>query len=140
MSDKADPFGTVEEFLYKTSSLIANRLKKKGLTFMQLCYLRTIDSQGHTTVSSLAKTLSLTKPSVSVLVKHLEEGGFVERIKSAKDKRSSSILLTWKGKEICDDWRRIQAKYLQQFHSHLDEEEAETFRSLLLKIMDAGTA
>jgi DNA-binding MarR family transcriptional regulator len=140
MSDKADPFGTVEEFLYKTSSLIANRLKKKGLTFMQLCYLRTIDSQGQTTVSRLAKTLSLTKPSVSVLIKHLEEGGFVERIKSAKDKRSSSILLTGKGKEICDDWRRIQAKYLQQFHSHLDEEEAETFRSLLLKIMDAGTA
>jgi DNA-binding MarR family transcriptional regulator len=139
MSNNDDPFSTVEEFLYKSSSLIANRLKGNGLTFLQLCYLRNIDSQGTTTVSQLAKTLSLTKPSVSVLVKHLEDGGFIQRRQSEKDKRSSSIELTEKGKEICDDWRRLQAKYLQQFRSHLDDKEVEVFQSLLLKIVNAET-
>jgi DNA-binding MarR family transcriptional regulator len=136
MDSEVDPISVIEDYLFKSSSRVANGLKEKGLTYLQLSYLRTIDNKGQTTVSELAKTLNLTKATISSQIKRMEDSGFVSRRKLERDKRSARIALTEKGKEICTSWRDIQASYLKRIRSHLDAKEEESLQKLLMKIVN----
>jgi len=86
-----------------------------GATLRSL--LLELSSREGQTQNDLVETLSLSKPTVSLALKKLEEKEFVKRETDEYDRRAARVFLTEKGKET--------ARNLQ---SQLREQEAKAFR------------
>lgn len=74
--------------------------KKFGLTGPQLIILNQIANQEPISITPLAKLTSLKQATVTDITKRLEAKGYLSRKKREDDKRSVSLLLTRKGREI----------------------------------------
>jgi len=72
-------------------------IKSYGLTIPQLIVLQEIMASEGSTVSKLAKAVTLSQPTVTDIVERLQSRGFLKRIPSGKDRRSNIITSTEKG-------------------------------------------
>jgi len=70
------------------------------LTHQQLQYMKVLVKMDNPTLSELAKELSLTKPTVTVLVNKLAEKGYIKRVQSDVDRRVMHLDLDSKGAKI----------------------------------------
>ena len=102
-------------------------------TRLVISYLATGDG---VTQLDLVKATHLRPPTISVMLKRLEEDGIVERRRDENDLRSMRVYLSEKGREI--DCRNI--KKIKQVESialdGLSDEERATAMSLLGRIRD----
>lgn len=76
--------------------------KKFGLTGPQLIILQEIFDHGQISITPLSKNTSLKQATVTDITKRLEAKGYISRKKREDDKRSVSLSLTEKGKEIIE--------------------------------------
>lgn len=84
------------------------------------------------TLSELAKTLKVTKPSASVAVNKLKSKGFVEKAPSWQDGRSVLISLTHQGKLACAYHSYCRRQHFAKRSQDYSEEEQNT----LLRCME----
>lgn len=106
----------------------------QDLTITHLNYLEMIGKLENPTITELATAMGLTKPSVTIIVDRLVAKGFVRRMLSDTDKRSSFLYLTGSGKQI-NMWHDCAHDYMIDLISHrLSKDETELFISLLHKI------
>ena len=87
----------------------------------------------------IEKQLNLRPSSVSTLLSNLEKGGFITRTVSDGDARTKFIELTEKGKCVCRKDKLLMDECDKAIQSVLTEEEQETFKGLLTKIIEAVT-
>ena len=71
--------------------------KTTGLTAPQILLLKTIRSQGETTIGKLADHMSLSQATVTTILDRLEKRGLVYRERSKEDKRKVHAHLTESG-------------------------------------------
>ena len=88
-------------FLFKQINTIYekefnNRLKKLGITASQCAVLDYLfnSSEEEITQKDIEKALNLKNPTVTGLLKRLDEKGFVLVVPSNKDKRCKNVFLT----------------------------------------------
>lgn len=106
----------------------------QDLTITHLNYLEMIGKLENPTVTELATAMGLTKPSVTIIVDRLVAKGFVQRLPSDTDKRSSFLYLTGSGHQI-NMWHDCAHDYMVDLISRrLSKDETELFISLLDKI------
>lgn len=86
-----------------------NRLCKLGITASQCAVLDFLfnSSQEEITQRDIEKALSLKNPTVTGLLKRLDENGFILVVPSNKDKRCKNVFLTEKAYDI---QRRMDAE------------------------------
>ena len=98
-------------------NLLARLWSSDGITQMQLC-----------------EHLKCEPPTVTNMVKSLEQNGFIHRKKDAQDARVMRIYLTDKGKEIEESvdfkWKQQQNKLLHD----ISKEERLILRELMLRM------
>lgn len=87
-------------------------------------------------LSDLASHLSLTKPTVTVVVQKLEEKDYIVRKDCPQDKRCSRIKLTDLGEQVLDDFLEVGNKIKQQLFTGLTEEEIKNCAHTLKKMID----
>ena len=93
-----------------------NRLKKLGITASQCAVLDYLfnTSEDEVNQRDIERALSLRNPTVTGLLKRLEENGFVLIVSSNRDKRCKNIYLTEKAydiqKKMDSDRRKIDKK------------------------------
>lgn len=63
-------------------------------------YLMMIYQMESPTLSHVATMLNLTKPTISALVKRLQNNGLIEKVQSLEDKRIYYLKITSKGKQL----------------------------------------
>jgi DNA-binding MarR family transcriptional regulator len=86
-------------------------------------------------VTELAAELKLTKPTVTVLVDKLVSKGYIRRVPSDKDRRSTHLHIDEKGKKI-EQLRDIaHQRMADQISSGLSETETAILTELLKKIV-----
>ncbi len=87
--------------LYAASSALTRAyrplLEPLDLTYPQFVVMMALWEEDGVTVSALAKTVRLSKPTMTPLLRRLEEKGFLERIVDSQDERQRCIRLTSKG-------------------------------------------
>ncbi|MBQ7383234.1 MAG: MarR family transcriptional regulator [Clostridia bacterium] len=100
-------------------------------TRLVLSFLATGDG---VTQQELVRATHLRAPTVSVILKNLEDGGFVERRRDSSDMRSHRVYLTERGREL--DRKNIEKiKLVDSLGlTGLDAAETEQLMSLLGKI------
>ena len=83
----------------------------------------------------IEKHVNLRPSSMSSLLSTLEKGGFITRTVAEGDARTKYVTLTEKGKSLCMKNKLLMEKCDGLIQSALDEEEQETFKNLLKKII-----
>lgn len=110
-------------------------LKPLGLTYTQYIVFLVLWEKDGITVGELCEKLKLDNGTLSPLLKKMQQAGFVEKKRSAKDDRVVVITLTEKGKALQDDAKEIPLKVASCVK--LPPEKAQTLYKLLYEILDA---
>ncbi len=84
-------------------------------------------------ISEISKTLGVTTPTVTQLVKELTANGYVERTTDPEDRRVAGIRLTDKGCQAAEEARDVFQCALNGLIEHLGREQSEQLADLLNK-------
>ncbi len=115
-------------------SACADRYARRGgRKNSQLRILQILGEEEIIPQRELQEILDVQPGSLSELLLKLENKGFIERIRSEEDKRKVYVRITEEGKEHAED---MHAQFDQEdSFAVLSEEEQETLRSLLKKLL-----
>lgn len=83
----------------------------------------------------IEKHVNLRASSVSTLLSSLEKNGLIVRIVSGDDARTKYVTLTETGERVCKENKLLMDKCDGVIQTALSEEEQETFKNLLYKII-----
>ena len=99
-------------------------------------YIVVIYDKKEITTTALANILGLKKSSVTQMLQSLEEKGYVEKLPSDSDKRSTLIKLTPKGNDVMLAEEKAITHFESKIKKILTEKELLTLESLFLKLAE----
>jgi DNA-binding MarR family transcriptional regulator len=113
-----------------TITRLARRLRQEAGTDLgpsQVAALATIERHGPLSPSEVADVERIKRPTATRIVRHLEEAGFVERVKDPEDGRGSILSITAVGRSHL---KRLRARKTAYLATRLDDLPAEDRRTL----------
>ncbi|WP_243129614.1 MULTISPECIES: MarR family transcriptional regulator [Clostridium] len=84
----------------------------------------------------LAKDMGIKPATVTVMLTRMEKGELIERKKDDNDQRITRIFITKKGKEVCEEVKKIGKQVEEECFENFTIEEKVLFRRLLMQIRD----
>jgi DNA-binding MarR family transcriptional regulator len=108
---------------------MARRLRQEAGTDLgpsQVAALATVDRHGPLSPSELAELERIKRPTATRIVRHLEEGGLVERVNHPADGRSSILSVTAHGRSLLKRLRERKTAYLAKRLGAMDAEDRRT--------------
>jgi DNA-binding MarR family transcriptional regulator len=109
-----DSFVEINKEIYK---LFKKEADRAGLTTVQLGALYKISSKPNIHLGELAEKLRLTNSTVSGVIDRLVNIGLVERIIPQENRRTVSLYLTEKGKEVLENAMSKESIFIQKLKS-----------------------
>ncbi len=85
-------------------------------------------------MSSIAKDLTITVGTLTIAINHLVKKGFVERVRSSKDRRVVLVSLTRKGKAAFRHHMAFHNEMVERILENLDDDELDVLVRSLQKI------
>ena len=113
-----------------TITRLARRLRQEAGTDLgpsQVAALATIERRGPLSPSELAELEHIKRPTATRILRHLDEAGFVERVKDPEDGRGFILSITTSGRTHL---RRLRARKTAYLATRLDRLGAEDRRTL----------
>lgn len=116
---------------------LTKRLKILGITSSQCAVLNYLfqSNQEHVTQREIEKNLQLKNPTVTGLLKRLDEKGFVLCVQSPTDKRCKNIYLTEKAFDIQKKMESDRKRLDKRLTIGMTKKEVEVFRRGLEKVL-----
>lgn len=116
---------------------LTKRLKVLGITSSQCAVLNYLfqSNQEHVTQREIEKNLQLKNPTVTGLLKRLDEKGFVLCVQSPTDKRCKNIYLTEKAFDIQKKMESDRKRMDKRLTIGMTKKEVEVFRRGLEKVL-----
>lgn len=111
-----------------------NKCQKHELTDCQCRYLKLIDKNEPLTSGQFAKLISVSRPTVSQLIKQFMDGGYVITEDCPTDKRIRYIKMTEKGRRITRADYNARIEVIQYIETSLNEQEVVQLIKLLDKL------
>lgn len=109
-------------------------LRETGLTTSQLMILQSIQREGFSTPTAIARDIHLSQATVTNVLARLAQHGLINREKSGGDRRSTKITLTDQGlKRIESAPELLQSGFLREFRK-LEPWEANMLTSALQRM------
>lgn len=115
--------------------VVQKYLDQYGLYIGQPRFLFVLEEQEGISQAILSSILKVTKETVSVTLKRLEQSGYIRREVSQSDKRIKLLYLTEKGKELMPELRKNFNDINERMFSQLDKNEKEILESLYEKML-----
>ncbi|WP_417488523.1 MarR family winged helix-turn-helix transcriptional regulator [Maricaulis sp.] len=115
-------------------------MKASGLTSSQRIVLQTLVQKGSVTPGVIAREVSLSQPTVTVILDRLEQRGLISRQRSQTDRRSVHIEINDAGRQcLADAPPALQSGFLRSFGGLADWEQQMLIASLqrLAELMSA---
>lgn len=113
---------------------INNNITGYGIKQGQFEYFLLIYSHPGINQHELAKLKNVGKASVTKALKILETDGFIERKKSAQDKRNIQCYITEKGSAIVNDLMIVRRNTESDLFKNFTQEEKDMFQASLEKL------
>jgi DNA-binding MarR family transcriptional regulator len=105
------------------------------ITLAQARVFQRIDPEG-SRLTDLAAAAQVTKQTAGVLVDHLIEGGYVERVPDRRDARARLVRITPRGHDAIAVARAVQERIEAEWSDHLGADEIERLRAALLRLRE----
>lgn len=112
----------------------AERLTGLDWTYSALMILEGLKDDVTMRMSQLAESVGTTPPTVTKLVKDLEQRGLVARVSDNQDGRASILSLTNTGQEVVEAIRQARLGSLAQVLTEWTPQEIETIDKLLERL------
>lgn len=109
--------------LLRLTRLVRNQRVDESITLTQLSALGTLFKRGPMSAGELATCERVQPPSMTKVLAHLEEHGFVRREVHPTDRRQAVIEITDKGVALLDSERRSRDLWLTRRLSTLSADE-----------------
>lgn len=87
-------------------------------------------------MSTVAKSLSVTVGTLTIAMNHLVKKGYVERRRSEEDRRVVLVSLTEKGEKAYHHHRMFHEKMVMAVMKDLNRQETDALTEALLKLQD----
>lgn len=116
---------------------LTNRLKMLGITSSQCAVLNYLfqSNQEKVTQREIERQLNLKNPTVTGLLKRLDEKGFVLCVQSPSDKRCKNVYLTEKAFDIQKKMESDRKKLDRMLTLGMTKKETESLRKALEKVL-----
>ena len=111
-----------------------NRYGEYGITIAQSFILFSLLESDGLSIKNLAERLNIDSSAITGLVDRLEKESLVERRVDPKDRRSFSIFLTNKGKNLAETVLPIAVEFNEKLKTNLGEEQEESLKTFLCEI------
>jgi DNA-binding MarR family transcriptional regulator len=108
---------------------LARRLRQEAgadLGPSQTAALATVERHGPLSPSELAEIERIRRPTVTRIVRHLEQAGLIERVTDPQDGRASILSVTAEGRALLRRLRERKTAYLAKRLAALDAEDRRT--------------
>lgn len=105
-----------------------------GLTMNQFMVLEVLYHRGDMSVGAITKLTMGTHGNTTVVVKNLKRDGWIDSVTHDKDKRSSILCITQKGRDIIETLFAGHAKNFEGYFEALSDDEVESLFFLLRKL------
>jgi DNA-binding MarR family transcriptional regulator len=112
-----------------------NAIAKSKYNDISITDIHNIVAIGYETarnMTSVARDLDITVGTLTISINNLVKKGYVDRIRSVKDRRVVLISLSEKGKKVYKYHERFHSKVMAEISQYLDDEETE----VLFKALD----
>ncbi|MGT2712458.1 fatty acid biosynthesis transcriptional regulator FabT [Streptococcus oriscaviae] len=119
--------------------LVIEEMSLRGSRFKDVSIkeMHTIDVIGDkkgATPSDIARALMVTLGTVTTSLNNLERKGYIERVRSTKDRRVVHLYLTKKGRLIYRLHQRFHNEMVRQITDGMDETEYQVMKKGLFKL------
>lgn len=114
-----------------------NSLRKSHFNDISIKEMHTIDEIGDkkgATPSDIARALMVTLGTVTTSLNNLERKGYIERVRSTKDRRVVHLYLTKKGRLVYRLHQRFHNEMVKQITDGMDEAEYQVMKKGLYKL------
>ncbi|HFI0120373.1 TPA: MarR family winged helix-turn-helix transcriptional regulator [Streptococcus suis] len=114
-----------------------NSLRKSRFNDISIKEMHTIDEIGDkkgATPSDIARALMVTLGTVTTSLNNLERKGYIERVRSTKDRRVVHLYLTKKGRLVYRLHRQFHNEMVKQITDGMDEAEYQVMKKGLYKL------
>lgn len=122
--------------LYSTSSVITQAyrslLQPLKLTYPQFVVMMALWQNDHISVTALAKTVGLSKPTMTPLLKRLELLGYITREYEEGNERKKNVALTPLGQSLAPEAEKVAEQALCA--TELTKSEAQQLIALCKKV------
>ncbi len=120
--------------LAEMEELAREKLNLKELTLAQMHYLEVLNQLENPNVTELATEMNLSKPTVTVALDKLIQKGYITKVQSDDDRRSSHLHLTKKGMLINQMHEHAHGQFAELMRESLEPDELEKLTLLLEKL------
>ena len=127
---------TAYRSICKVEEVMLRKLSNGDLSLHEMHMLESIGKHNgqNVTITDLAQDLDITPPSVTAMVKRLENKGFITKSRSGEDARRVCILLTEQGRRAEVAHRLFHRKMVRAITKDLTDTEREAIASGLQKM------
>ncbi len=109
-------------------------LAQREVTQRQMVLLIAIHTQGRCTMSTLARRLHVSMPTVTGLIDRLTNAGYVRRVSEPEDRRHVVVTLTAKGQDFIRQFQEAIRRRWDDVLHPLDTRELESFHHVVTKL------
>ncbi len=127
-------FNAFLRMYFRSCREVYEELDLEGMTERQFKYLKEIDRHGELTMSDLAEAFSLSKPTVTEVVRKFSEAGLIRKTRCAEDARVFKITLTERGKLLAKTNVLESDRALEKIFDRLEDDDLATLIKLFDKI------
>ncbi|WP_415900676.1 homoprotocatechuate degradation operon regulator HpaR [Neptuniibacter sp. QD48_11] len=117
-----------------TLSFVRPLLQENSLTEQQWRVLQTIKFHQELESKALAELCCILSPSLTGILKRLEQQGYIQRRKSEEDKRRILISLTGKSVDLLEHLTPAVEERYQAFSERYDQDKLKQLMTLLSEI------
>ena len=127
---------TAYRSICKVEEVMLRKLSNGDLSLHEMHMLECIGKHNgqNVTITDLAQDLDITPPSVTAMVKRLENKGFITKSRSGEDARRVCVLLTEQGRRAEVAHRLFHRKMVRAITKDLTDTEREAIASGLQKM------
>ncbi|MGQ7408998.1 fatty acid biosynthesis transcriptional regulator FabT [Streptococcus suis] len=106
----------------------------KDISIKEMHTIDVIGSKPDATPTDVSRALMVTLGTVTTSLNNLERKGYVERVRSTRDRRIIHLYLTKKGRLVYRLHRRFHNEMVKQITDGMDETEYQVMKKGLMKL------
>lgn len=110
---------------------LLQHLRPLGITLQEFLVLVGLSESDGISQEALAQRMYLDISFITRILQHLEQDGFVTRVRDKHDARVNLVWLTPAGHELRDNINAVRVEALQKALQNLSEEEVQELKRLL---------
>ena len=115
--------------------VFTQHMEAHGLTTPQFSILMLVAVNGDVNQKQLGQALDISPPNMAVTLDRMAERGWIERVRSTRDRRAQQIHLTAAGRALAERTRKIAATMEEPTLAALSRAERALLIELLQKIV-----